>query len=120
MEAVALLHRARQAGLVVRRDGDRVIVRGPKRLQHLATQLLDDKAAVLLALEVESDPALPAVLDGPEVAVPVPANFLRVQRHVHFCTRCARQFRCTAPSCAEQPKRCVCCTLDVIEGRGRR
>jgi hypothetical protein len=49
-----------------------------------------------------------------------PSGFLRVVPHAHACRSCSRRFRCTAPSCAGQPKRCVCCTLDAIEGRGRR
>jgi hypothetical protein len=63
MDAVALLACARQAGLVVRREGDLVIVRGPKRLAHLATQVLDQKADVLAVLEAESDPAVSVALD---------------------------------------------------------
>jgi hypothetical protein len=49
-----------------------------------------------------------------------PSGFLRVLPHAHACRICSKRFRCTAPSCAGQPKRCVCCTLDAIEGRGRR
>jgi hypothetical protein len=41
-------------------------------------------------------------------------------RHAHVCTTCSRQFRCTAPSCAEQSTQCISCKLDRIEGRGRR
>jgi hypothetical protein len=63
MEAVALLDRARQAGLVVLRDGARLIVRGPKRLTDLAVHLLDHKTEVLEALNAEADPALGTALD---------------------------------------------------------
>jgi hypothetical protein len=63
MEAVALLARARQAGLVVLRDGTRLVVRGPKRLADLALELLDRKTEVLGALD--ADPGLPPPSPSP-------------------------------------------------------
>jgi hypothetical protein len=63
MESVALLlDRARQAGLVVRREGDRLIVRGSKRLADLAVHLLDRKVAVMAALDAEADPGVALAL----------------------------------------------------------
>jgi|SRR5262245_6754382 len=58
MGRVDLLDRARQAGLVVRREGDRMIVRGPKRLADLAVHLLDRKVEVMATLDAEADVAL--------------------------------------------------------------
>ena len=63
MEPVALIDHARQAGLVVRREGDRLIVRGPKRLGDLAAHLLDRKAEVMAALDAEADPGVAMALD---------------------------------------------------------
>jgi hypothetical protein len=62
MEPVALLDRARGAGLVVLRDGDRLVVRGPKRLGDLAAHLLDRKAEVMAALDAEADPGVAMAL----------------------------------------------------------
>lgn len=45
-----LLQRAAAAGLSVQADGDLLRVRGPKRCEPLALELLGNKAAVLAAL----------------------------------------------------------------------
>ncbi|MGI8927595.1 MAG: hypothetical protein ACR2HN_13270 [Tepidiformaceae bacterium] len=50
MDALTLLHRARAAGLSVARDGDQLVVRGPRTLAELAGQLLDRKPEVLALL----------------------------------------------------------------------
>jgi hypothetical protein len=63
MESLTLLDFARQAGLVVLRTGDRLVVRGPKRLAALAGELLDRKAEVLGALQAETAPVLTAETD---------------------------------------------------------
>ena len=47
MDIVALLHDAYAAGLEVRRDGDRLVVRGPRSQAPLAQTLLAHKADVL-------------------------------------------------------------------------
>jgi hypothetical protein len=41
-----------------------------------------------------------------------PPGLLRLVLHEHCCPACSRSFRCTAPSCAGQPIRCICCVLD--------
>src|SRR5262245_10171215 len=41
-----------------------------------------------------------------------PPGLLRLILHEHCCAACSRSFRCTAPSCAGQPIRCICCVLD--------
>ena len=50
MDGVALLDRAREAGVRVEADGDRLIVRGPGAAEGLAKQLLAHKPDVLAAL----------------------------------------------------------------------
>lgn len=56
MDGLTALARARAAGLAVTADGDRLTVRGPKRLEPLARELLARKAEVLAAL---AGPACP-------------------------------------------------------------
>src|SRR5262245_8967692 len=53
MDGVRLLARARAAGLVVRLDGERIVVRGNRHLGGLATEVLSQKAAVVTALRAE-------------------------------------------------------------------
>ncbi len=59
--ATPLLRSARDAGLTLRRDGNRLVIRGPSSVGALARQLLSAKAAVLAALDAEAaaGPALP-------------------------------------------------------------
>ena len=53
MDSMTLLVEARVAGLDVRVEGDRLIVRGPKTAAPLAQQLLDRKPEVLELLSGE-------------------------------------------------------------------
>ncbi len=55
MGAVSLLQEAEAAGLAVRVDGDRLVVRGPKSAGAIAERLLDHKAEVIEALSAEWD-----------------------------------------------------------------
>ncbi len=55
MVAVSLLQEAEAAGLSVRVDGDRLVVRGPKSAADIAERLLDRKAEVIEALAAEWD-----------------------------------------------------------------
>ena len=50
MAGVKLLEEARAAGLKVRVEGDRLIVRGPKSAERVAKALLEKKAEVLALL----------------------------------------------------------------------
>lgn len=50
MDGVALLVEAEAAGLTVHADGDRLVVRGPKRLELLARKLVSRKLEILIAL----------------------------------------------------------------------
>ena len=56
MDALTLLDEAHAAGLSVRSDGERLVVRGPKQAEPIALRLLDakpDVMAVLVENEVE-------------------------------------------------------------------
>jgi hypothetical protein len=50
MDAVALLHRAQEAGLHIEPKGDTLLVRGPKRAEAVVKLLAVHKAEVLAAL----------------------------------------------------------------------
>ena len=53
MDGVALLAEANAAGLTVRADGDRLVIRGPRRCDALARSILARKPDVMAALEVQ-------------------------------------------------------------------
>ena len=57
MGGVALLAEANAAGLTVRADGDRLVIRGPRRCGALAQSLLDHKPDVMAALAEWGDAA---------------------------------------------------------------
>jgi hypothetical protein len=50
MDSLTLLTVAREAGLTVRVDGDKLIVRGPRAAEALALQVLEHKAEVVRAM----------------------------------------------------------------------
>src|SRR5262245_20590771 len=62
MDGMTLLEQARLAGLAVNVQGDKLVIRGPRRAAPLAEQLLAHKAKVLDALAAES--LTPADLPG--------------------------------------------------------
>ncbi len=53
MDGLTLLRDARRAGLDVAEDRDRLVVRGPRRLEPTAMQLLAHRDEVLRALAIE-------------------------------------------------------------------
>jgi hypothetical protein len=56
MDGLMLLDRAREAGLRFRAEGDRLVIRGPKKAASLAMELLSRKDEVLrLLLQAEED-----------------------------------------------------------------
>lgn len=57
MKGLILLEQARKAGLVVRAEGDHLVVLGRRRKERLARRLLDHKDEVLAALQEESAPS---------------------------------------------------------------
>jgi hypothetical protein len=64
MDGVALLAEAHTAGFQVHAEGERLIVRGPKRLAALAQHLLNHKAAILELLELFEERAAIIEYDG--------------------------------------------------------
>jgi hypothetical protein len=56
MERVAsVLREARAAGLLIQAEGDRLLVRGPQRLQAVAQEVLRHKLEILALLATERD-----------------------------------------------------------------
>jgi len=53
VDGVTLLRRARDAGLTVGAEGDKLVIRGPRRAEPVARLLLDHKPAVLAALAAD-------------------------------------------------------------------
>ena len=51
MDGLNLFEQARAAGLEIRRDGERLVIRGPKDAEALARELLSHKAEIFTALE---------------------------------------------------------------------
>ena len=50
MDGLTLLRRAQEAGLAVQAEGDKLLIRGPKRAESVARLLIEYKPAVLAAL----------------------------------------------------------------------
>src|SRR2546425_11087474 len=55
MDGLTLLRQAHQAGLAVALDGDRLVIRGPKRAEPVARLLIQNKPEVVAALAGPSD-----------------------------------------------------------------
>ena len=59
MDGLTLLEEAREAGLTVRADGERLRIRGPRRAEPMVQRLIAHKADVLAALTAPSpDPEI--------------------------------------------------------------
>lgn len=50
MDGLMLLKEARAAGLAVRIDGDKLVIRGPRTAEAIAKRLLENKTVVMEAL----------------------------------------------------------------------
>ncbi|MFT4037634.1 MAG: hypothetical protein QM692_05590 [Thermomicrobiales bacterium] len=50
-----MLREAQAAGLLIQAEGDRLLVRGPKRLQEVALEVLRHKPEILTLLAMERD-----------------------------------------------------------------
>jgi hypothetical protein len=57
MDGLTLLRRARDAGLNVAADGDKLVIRGPKRAEPVARLLIEHKPEVLATLVPTQSPA---------------------------------------------------------------
>ena len=60
MDGIALIVEAAAAGLSIRLDGDRVVIRGPKSADAVARRLLANKPAVVAVLRKQSPHPNPA------------------------------------------------------------
>src|SRR6516164_7709782 len=67
MDGLILLEQAQEAGLSVRADGDKLLIRGPKRAEPLALLLIQRKPEVMAAL-VAPEPASEASEHRPDPA----------------------------------------------------
>ena len=59
MDGLTLLRRARNAGLAVTAEGDKLVIRGPKRAEPVARLLIEHKSEVLSALSPARHPSEP-------------------------------------------------------------
>lgn len=133
MDVVTLLREAEIAGLQVRTDGDKLIVRGPRSLESLARKLLERKADVLPLLtrkeatygpDVAADVAVPCPGAQPvaEPARPVDpevgwrAEAMRPQ----VPRRGPIPFLVARPEVVPQPDCCLSCGDPLPEGRRYR
>jgi hypothetical protein len=69
MDGLTLLRRAHKAGLAVAAEGDRLVIRGPRRAEPVAQLLIEHKSIVLAALaplEGAAEPAKQSRADGAE------------------------------------------------------
>jgi hypothetical protein len=134
MDIVTLLREAESAGLQVRADGDRLVVRGPRSLEPLAKRLLERKADLLPLVtrrkEIEDGPnvvaddvvrspgggdgAQPARPLGLEVTWRVEIMRPQVPRRGPIPFLVARQDVAPRPGC------CLSCGDPVPEGRRYR
>ena len=106
MDALALLHRAQEAGLRIEPMGDKLLVRGPKRAEAVVRLLAEHKAEVLTVLAAtarENKLLAPTPLSerGEQPAEgepghdhPCAARRGRLQElngvFLHFCVECGR------------------------------
>jgi hypothetical protein len=119
MTAAQLLAGLRRRGAILQVVSDRLRVDAPVGVVTAADRAaLAEHKAELLAMLGSSIGQLERV--GSDLQGAARSGFLLMVRHAHVCTTCFRQFRCTAPSCAEQSTQCISCKLDRIEGRGQR
>jgi hypothetical protein len=102
MDAVALLRRAKEAGLCVEPAGDTLKVRGPKNAEPVVKLIAEHKAEVLAALvksthDAELTPwfkqVIPPVEGEPALEMPCASRRGRVEGCpdgllLHFCVEC--------------------------------
>jgi len=95
MDGVDLILEAERAGLTVHARGDKLVVRGPKRLEPLAKALLANKPLIMSALRNMAapvpepptiGPTCPRHLRGGVVDVPIHGG-LSVRRDCRQCGR---------------------------------
>ena len=77
MDALALLAEAEAAGLEVRREGERLVVRGPKSAEELATRILDHKDELLAIVAPPTPPTVAQPRGGHCLKCKVPTRTIR-------------------------------------------
>jgi hypothetical protein len=107
MDAIALLRRAKEAGLCVEPVGDKLMVRGPKHAEQVVKLLAQYKAEVMAVLANVAHEAellspvpwfkrvIPPTEGEPGLEMPCASRRGRVQRLegtvvLHFCCECGR------------------------------
>src|SRR2546428_11357962 len=85
MAGMKLLDEARAAGLKVRAEGDRLIVRGPKSAERVAKALLEKKADVLALLSQQSPFPCPACKGAVRLE---PAGPEELPTRIWTCVQC--------------------------------
>jgi hypothetical protein len=104
MDRLTLLAQAQEAGLEVKVDGDRLVIRRPKRAEPLAKELLAHKQAVLEALSVH----------------PTTAPLSHQERGASLPDYAATACVCPVPIGPTGNTRCPACQLPLIcPGCGR-
>ncbi len=117
MDGLMLLRQARLAGLHVRGDGDRLVVRGPRRLEPIARTLLAEKPRILRALAEEQEVAWRIDAMRPQVTAhgAIPLLLARLGIRFPHGTCCS----CGAPLSPDERYRCgpcVAAAVVVMEG----
>jgi hypothetical protein len=107
VEIVEAMAEARAAGLDIRANVNRLIIRGPRREAHLAERLLARKAEVLELLAAEdAEVAWRVAAMRPQVPMRGPVPFL-IARDVPLESSCCSA--CGCPLGANQRFRCQPC-----------
>lgn len=110
MNAKQLFEQAQQAGLSLRVDGDRLVVRGPKKWKSLVKELIDHKLEIISLLQAPSGDLHDPLLTGdgtktstfrPNIEVSSPSTLVTVaveKRQVSQVSRTCRLIGCGFPS----------------------
>ena len=101
MDGIALLRDACGAGLSVRAEGDKLVIRGPRSAESLAKQLLEHKAEILTHLRQWTESPSPPDYAATACVCPIPIGPTGPDR----CTMCELPLMC--PGCG----RCRGCKL---------
>ena len=110
MDELALLEAARAAGLTVRAEGERLVVRGPRSAEELARALLARKLEVLALLAV-GDPAVVWRVEAMRAQLPAagPLPFLVARSAPHCRGVCLSCGETLAQGADHGTFRCVPC-----------
>jgi hypothetical protein len=90
MGGLTLLAEARKAGLTVRAEGDKLVIRGPRSAEDLARRLLEAKAEVRAQLAWERAALAPAAAPCPRCGRRLDAKARCWPCNYRTCTGCGR------------------------------